>query len=195
MLLMLASCANPQPISTNPLQTLPGGATVQQGLIDASYNLHSAMAIGVLQPDDPAASCVDGVLHDIGIDPSTGQATGGGSFTPRTSDLISAGSVAYILAQQAAASINGNISLPVGCQALIGKLVIDAARLARQIPGGMVFGLPLVPFTPHPSSVAPVPAPAPAPQKAQRPKPVASPTLGAWVCNPMCRHNEMVAGQ
>lgn len=196
LLLLLAGCQQPQTISSGPLLgSLPG---VQQGLVDASYNLNSAIAIGVLPAGDPAAACVNGVLTSIGIDPSTGKSTGSvGSFTPREGDLLALGSVGYILAQQALPLVNGGVPVPVGCEALIGKLVIDAAGLVNRF-GGTAVGLPTLPIplrNPDTSIQAPL-APSSAPQRVLSKSPVklsdGGPTVLASTlklsvqCDPLC---------
>lgn len=127
--LLASGCSSPQVISNNPLGQLPGAGTVQTGLVNAAFNLNSAIKIGVLPATDPAAACINQTLTLLGIDPTTGQPVAGAStFTPKVTDLISLGSVAYILAQQALPLANGGLQVPAQCEALIGKLVVDAAR-------------------------------------------------------------------
>lgn len=138
--LAIAGCATPPPISTNPLQTvtsvvLPAGGTVLTGLQNAAFNLDEAVLIGVLPATDPAAGCVHGVLKQIGADvvltmgvemPVPGAAAAA-TFTPKITDLLSAGSVAYILAQQAKQiAANPGILVPVSCDQIVGQFVIQS---------------------------------------------------------------------
>lgn len=167
-IVLLAGCTA-QPISTAPLGGLPGAAAVQKGLVDAAYNLNSAIAVGILPADDPAAACFNETLTTLGIDPTSGAPIkAAGSFVPREGDLISAGSVAYIYAQQAGSLLNGGITVPVGCEALIGKVVLDAARLASKLPGIPMLPVPLKPAALplyRPTPPAPPKPPTPPPSK------------------------------
>jgi len=56
--------------------------------------------------------------------------------------LISAGSVLYIRVQQAKKG-TGSVALPVDCEALIGKLVIDTAKLGIKVGSYFAPGLGL----------------------------------------------------
>lgn len=138
--LALAGCPN-TPISQNPVADvtsgLPpvGGISITQGLQEAAYNLDNAVAVGALTKADPAPACVHGVLVTIGADvvvtPTgyTPVAPAGNvaSFTPKESDLISIGSVAYIRIQQAKQLVNGGLQAPTSCEALLGQILIDGA--------------------------------------------------------------------
>ena len=162
---LLAGCAHPVPIGNTPQQTIlntgaaVGGSTatginsqVITGLQDSAYNFDNAMAIGALPANDPASNCVHGVLKQLGADvvvtpagytpvvlPNGQPAT---SFTPRVSDLISSGSVVYILAQQAKQLQAGGLgaSVPMGCTALVGQIVIDAAKAGIKVGAGVFTG-------------------------------------------------------
>ena len=137
-LLTLGACAGKQPtISAEPQQTVLQnltstklGGTVVTGLQDAAWNLDQAIAIKVLPPTDPADACVHGALQKIGQDIGQTAAPPAPSFQAKVSDLISAGSVAYILAQQAkalAAQGPGAI-VPAQCEQLIGHFVLNGVN-------------------------------------------------------------------
>ena len=143
----LVACSTPQPVSTSPAQdvltaTAPLGTTIQQGLLDAEWNLDQAIAIGVLPANDPADACLHQGLTAMGLEPSTpgGPAPTPASFVPKESDLVSIGSVLYIRAQQAKAlGVGGTVTLPPGCDAIIGRLVVQGAAAAKSIvPGGQI---------------------------------------------------------
>lgn len=158
---LLAACSSPPPISSNPVVTATNqvnaivplaGANnlVVTGLQNAAFNLDNAMAIGALPGTDPASACVHGVLKQLGADvtvtptgvtpvalPSGGTAT---SFTPKVSDLISGGSVAYILFQQAKQVQAGGIAVPTGCAAIVGQIVIDGAKTGINAGVGVLTG-------------------------------------------------------
>lgn len=154
LVLAVAGCSSPPPISTNPVQTItsqvaatPVGKTVEQGLLDAEWNLDQAISIGALPAGDPADGCLHSALTLIGIEPgSNGQPTPApAQFTPRISDLISGGSVLYILAQQAKQAQAGGINVPVACEALVGQFVIQAGALGLQaIPAASILPAPLL---------------------------------------------------
>lgn len=143
--LALAACASPPPISANPVQTAanavaatPLGGTVVQGLQDSAWNLDQAIAIGVLPKDDRADACVHATLSLI---------TPGAnipSFTPKVSDLLSAGSVAYIVATQAKQlAASGGLKIPPECEQLVGEFVIKGiAAPTNVVISGVVGGLP-----------------------------------------------------
>lgn len=161
--LALAGCSANIPISANPINDLSSqtgqvGSTVVQGLQDAAFNFDNAVAVGALDKTDPAPACVHGILQDIGQDvtvtltgatPVPSTVGSGASYTPKVSDLISAGSVAYIRAQQAKKLVGGSgLSVPVGCEAIVGKVVIDGANKAGSmglsvLTGGLVSKLPI----------------------------------------------------
>lgn len=150
---LLAGCTNGPavaPISANPLQDVSGiiaplapstgpslQGTVTQGLLDASWNLDQAVAVGALDAQDAAPACLHSVLGDLGIDPAN-PATAAPNFTPHVSDLISGGSVIYIRARQAEkAAASGGPTFSLSCKALIGQFVIDAGKLAQRVGGAM----------------------------------------------------------
>ncbi len=126
-------------ISGNPLDDLPKGrlgGVIVQGLQDASFNLDSAVTVGALAATDPAPPCFHSVLGQIGADP-TAPMPPGQSFTPKVSDLISAGSVLYIRAQQAKAAQRTGVTIPPPCKVLITDFLLDAAALGvKGFPGG-----------------------------------------------------------
>lgn len=152
--LALGACAdtNPGPISANPIQDTQAhlsqvgagqlGGVIQQGLLDAEFNLDQAIIVGALPKDDPADACLHGALTQIGIEPKPDGTAGtpAPSFTPRESDLISRGSVLYIRAQQAKALAGGGgLTVPVGCEAIIGRIMLDAAKAGGSLlPGGSI---------------------------------------------------------
>lgn len=168
-LLVLFACASPPAISSNPVTTVTNqvnavvpqaadaGNTIVTGLQNAAFNFDTAMAIGALPGTDPASSCVHGVLKQLGADvmitpPGPNQPptivpvalpNGGSvnSFTPKVSDLISSGSVVYILVQQAKAiQAGGGVAVPTGCAAIIGQIVMDAAKTGLQAGAGVLTG-------------------------------------------------------
>lgn len=126
----LAACANAPTISANPVASItssifPEGGTVVTGLQNAAYNLDQAIAINVLPADDPADKCVHASLKMIGQDVGDMPAPKAPEFQSKITDLISAGSVAYILAEQAKnASANGGITIPTSCEQLVGHFVL-----------------------------------------------------------------------
>ena len=123
-LLTVGACA--PTISAHPTGGLIGGQ-VTQGLIDSAWNLDQAIGIGVLPASDPAAACLHATIATMGLDATVPTAT----FRPRVTDLISAGSVAYILARQAQVPV----VVSPGCKALIGQIVLDAGQMgARSLP-------------------------------------------------------------
>ena len=136
LLPLLAGCTT---ISANPLQDLPKtqlGGVVIQGLQDATFNLDSAVAVGALPKTDPAPGCFHGILTTLGADPAN-PAPAAASFTPKVSDLISAGSVLYIRAQQLKQAQGSGISVPSSCKLLITDFLLDAAAGGvLAFPGG-----------------------------------------------------------
>lgn len=132
--LLLGACA-----ITNAPGGVKQGGFVAKDLLAAKYNLDQAIAIGVLPEDDPAASCIDDVLVDLGLD-ANASPDAVQSFDPKRDGLISEGAVIYIRAQQLKKIKEGRIVLPQACKAVIGQIVIDAARVAHKglrslIPG------------------------------------------------------------
>lgn len=136
MLVLAAGCTT---ISANPIQDLPKtqlGGVVIQGLQDASFNLDSAVTVGALTATDPAPPCFHAVLTRLGADP-TNPVPPGASFTPKVSDLISAGSVLYIRAQQLKQAQGAGVTVPTSCKLLITDFLLDAAGAGVSgLPGG-----------------------------------------------------------
>lgn len=140
--LALAGCSSPPPISAGSptpisvVTSLPGvGGTIKQGILDAQYNLDSAVTIGVLPATDPGKACLDSVAGQL-------NAPGAASFTPRVSDLVSAGSVGYIYLQQLKALTSGDplTNLPPGCVQLVGQIVIDGVTQLNKVGLGPLVG-------------------------------------------------------
>lgn len=138
---VLAACATPPTVSSNPVASvvsaIPPAGTVVTGLQNAAYNLDMAISIGVLPMSDPADACVHQALQTIGQDVvlSMGMENPvGGTMTPasyqtKVTDLLSGGSVAYILAAQAKALAgNGGLAVPPSCEQLIGEFVIKGVN-------------------------------------------------------------------
>lgn len=129
-MIFLAGCASAPVISSNPVQTvtnavLPPGGTVVTGLQNAAFNLDSAIALKILPATDPVDGCAHGVLQAIGQDVGQTPAPPAPQFQSKITDLISGGSVAYILAQQAKQIVaNGGSIVPPNCEQIIGHLVI-----------------------------------------------------------------------
>ena len=150
-LLFLGACASngtPLPISANPIQDIKNAVApttgtndlVTQGLLDASFNLHSAVTVGALSATDQVPACVDSVLTDLGINPDGTPTTQAQSFTPKVSDLISLGSVIYIRAQQAKKLQAAGLPESTSCDAVIGQIVRAAAKSGIKIGAGIVSG-------------------------------------------------------
>lgn len=147
---LLAGCAGngqPLPISANPIQDIksviaPSGGNdlVTQGLLDASFNLHSAVTVGALSASDQVPACVDSVLGDLGINPDGTPTTQAQSFTPKVSDLISLGSVIYIRAQQAKKLQAAGLPESTSCDAVIGQIVRAAAKSGIKVGAGILSG-------------------------------------------------------
>lgn len=136
ILLFAVGCTT---ISANPIADLPKtqlGGVVIQGLQDASFNLDSAVTVHALTADDPAPPCFHAVLGKLGADPAN-PAPAGASFTPKVSDLISAGSVLYIRAQQLKQAQGAGVIVPASCKLLITDFLLDAAGAGVSgLPGG-----------------------------------------------------------
>lgn len=112
----LFGCAATGEISTSP----DPDARVLQDLRDADFNFSEAQRIGVLPANDPGALCVHAVLTQVDV--------ANESFVPRTSGLVSGASLVYIRAQQAKA-LAAAARISPDCEALVGRIVIDAARV------------------------------------------------------------------
>jgi hypothetical protein len=134
--LALAGCAGPMQISSDPIPKL-SNQTIVTDLQSAAYDLDSAVTVGALAADDPAPQCLHSVLQKMGIETPAGAAPAA-TFVPKVDGAASAGAVAYILAQQAKKLANGGVQVDVSCEALLGRVVIDGAKLtakALPIPG------------------------------------------------------------
>lgn len=147
----LASCATPPTISSNPVQTAanavaatPLGGTVVQGLKDAEFNLDSAISIGVLDKTDPADACVHSSLIAIGQESGQTPPAPVQTFVPKVSDLISAGSVAYIIAHQAKqVAASGGLTLPPSCEQIVGEFVLKGVNApANAVISGVIGAIP-----------------------------------------------------
>ncbi len=112
------------------------GGVVIQGLTDAAYNLDQAVVVGALDKTDPAPACFHGMLAQLGVEVPAG-AVAPASFTPKVSDLISAGSVLYIRAAQLRRLRGGGIAVPTPCKELVAQFMLDAAAASTDLlPGG-----------------------------------------------------------
>lgn len=123
----LSSCALlPDTITANPAGGIPiTNRTLVTDLQSAAFNLDNAVAIGALDPDDPAPVCVHDVLRKAGIEVAPG-APMPKSFEPKKDGVASAGAIAYIIAQQAKKAKPLEVS--PSCEALVGRIVIDGAK-------------------------------------------------------------------
>lgn len=154
--LFLGACANPPPISANPVQDVKGvlggngdvGDFITTDLQNQSWNLHQAVQVGALDAKDPAPGCVDSFLTQIGvaIPDSTGSTAAADnpvapSFTPKITGAFSAGAVLYIRAQQAKAFANNSgLTISSDCAVLIVNIERDALKAgitgaASLVPG------------------------------------------------------------
>ncbi len=135
---LLASCANPPPISTNPIQSVvnatglgSGNDVITQGIANAQYNFNQALALGILPASDPAPGCLNSVATLLGIG-----GTAPAQFTPKITDLISAGSVGYIYLQQLKAATGGTLQVSPQCTQLIGQIIIDSTKMNLKLGSG-----------------------------------------------------------
>jgi len=156
--LLVAACANPPPITGNIVNdvansvvpatpiTGPGGTTaptdniVAQGLINAAFDLDSAVQVGALSPTDPAPACVHSILLQAGLENPAGASVTPQSFVPKISDAISAAAVLYIRAQQVAALTNGGLTPSPTCDQLIGSIVREAVTQFNKTTIGTITG-------------------------------------------------------
>jgi hypothetical protein len=120
-LIALSGCASTISNSTTTLE--PDGIVIRD-LRAAAFNFSEAQRIGLLPDDDPGATCVKSVLARVDL-PSE-------SFTPQREGLISGASVAYIRAQQAKA-MAAAARIGPDCEAVIGRIIIDAARVGIRL--------------------------------------------------------------
>lgn len=133
--LSLVACASTPDliVGGDPTKKVPlvlQNPTVITDLQSAAYNLDNAVAVGALLADDPAPACVHAVLKQAGVEVD-GQVVEQKSFVPKKDGLASAGSIAYILAQQAKRGLGVKPVVPMDCKALIGTLVIDGIEAAK----------------------------------------------------------------
>lgn len=112
----MLGCTVTGEISTSP----DPDARFVQDLRDADYNLTESQRLGILPANDPGAQCVHAVLTQVDVVNE--------SFTPRTSGVVSGASIVYIRAQQAKA-LAAAARISPDCEALVGRIVIDAARV------------------------------------------------------------------
>lgn len=94
----------------------PQSDFVNADLRAADFNLQTAIQKGRIPADDPAAGCV----HALVGDPVT-------AFDPQVTGLISGASAAYIEIQAIRSPA------PVSCDAVLGRLVKDAARVGIRV--------------------------------------------------------------
>lgn len=140
MVIFMYGCSSTPQISSNPradlIKNSKIGDRVVQGLKDAKTNLDNAVTVGILADDDPALLCVADVLKRLGVGEEEGM-----SFEPVISDLISAGSVAYIYKKILEDLRTGGLNVSNDCKALIGEIVIDAIRNGGRVAGAGFLGL------------------------------------------------------
>lgn len=136
---LLGGCVStPDKISTTPIAgALPipiTNPTVVTDLQSAAFNLDSAVAVGALDPDDPAPKCVHDVLVKAGIEIPAGTVPAK-SFAPKNDGVASAGVIAYILARQAQQIRKQGLVVDPSCEALLGRVVIDGvSAVNRAVP-------------------------------------------------------------
>ena len=141
------------PISKSGPVPLPPG--VAKDLVATGWNLDQAVTVGAILPTDPAVACVHGVLAEAGLDtpacvPPVAPATTPAcpapapSFVPENKGAVSAGSIAYIHAQQ----LKGlaQVTVPMECDAIVGQFV--RLGLTKSAPAGLL------------TTILPTPAPA-----------------------------------
>lgn len=148
LLVLLAGCATP--ISKSSAIPLPAG--VAKDLVAAGWNLDQAVLVGALDATDPAVGCIHGVLAEAGLDtpacvPPVAPATAPvcppapASFIPENSGAVSAGSIAYIHAQQLKNLVG--LAVPVECDAMVGQFV--RLGLTKSKPSILSTILPIAP--------------------------------------------------
>jgi hypothetical protein len=127
MAVLLAGCATEISGSASPISST---GLIARDLQAAAFNLTEAQRVGALPADDPAGKCLTGVLADLGLDGSAETE----SFTPKRDGIVSEGAVIYIRAMQVKAM--RGYQLPAECDAVVGRFVIDAAKLGiKGLPG------------------------------------------------------------
>lgn len=144
--LALAACGN-VPVSADLKQDIVqavAGQSAGQGFVatdlqSAAFNLDEAVRVGALAANDPAPACLHGALKQLGLEGDQAKAE---SFVPRRDGLVSEGAVLYVRAQQLKKLQGAGVTVPVGCEALIGRIVLDnAAAVVKAQPGGGLLGL------------------------------------------------------
>lgn len=130
-LIAMSGCAStPDKITGAPAGGIPITNTVlATDLQSASYNLDKAVEVGALLPDDPAPKCLHAVLRSAGLETVPG-ATPAASFEPKKDGIASAGSIAYIIVQQAKRAVP--VQVDPACEALVGRIAIDGAKAANK---------------------------------------------------------------
>lgn len=141
----LIGCANPPQITKSPVTEIasvlsPSGGTdmISQGILNAQYNFNQAVQLGILSATDPAPGCLNSVATMLGLGASAPP-----GFTPRVTDLISAGSVGYIYIQQLKTLTGSSLQVSPACMQLIGQIVIDANRAGLRLGAGALGGVGL----------------------------------------------------
>jgi hypothetical protein len=124
-------------ISASPINDVTGG-TAAAGVLakdfqSAAWNLDQAVSVGALAADDPAPACLHAILTDLGMEGPPPP-----SFTPRNDGLVSAGSILYIRAQQLKKIQGGGITVPVSCEAVIGRFTMDAVKAGVKIGASFI---------------------------------------------------------
>lgn len=141
--LSVAGCAStPSQISGAP----PGGGvtvtspTIVTDLQSAAYNLDNAVAVGALAATDPAPACMHDILVKAGVELPAG-AVPAKSFTPKYDGVASAGTVAYILVQQAKQLQASGVQVDPSCEALVGRVVIDGMKATNKAAVSLIPGI------------------------------------------------------
>lgn len=138
----LSGCAlMPETITASPAGGISiTNQTVVTDLKSASFNLDQAVAIGVLDANDPAPYCLHDVLKRAGIELAPGVQPPK-SFTPKYDGIASAGAVAYIEAQKLKRLAGQGVQVDASCEALVGRIVIDGMKAARKTMTPSIMGL------------------------------------------------------
>lgn len=124
---LLSGCGSLGVISNAPAGGLvTADSVVGKDLKAATSNVDKAVAIGVLDVNDPAAYCLHSILKDACLEGAC--ATPPASFEPDVSGVVSAASVAYIRVQQLKKLRAQAKPVDPACEAVVGRIVIDAAK-------------------------------------------------------------------
>ena len=143
---LMAGCTapirGPETITATGAPVAGGGIpitnpTVVTDLQDAAYNFDNAVLVGALPATDPAPKCIHGILQQAGIEVPAG-VSAAKSFTPKNGGAISAGSIAYIQAQQLKATLGQGVVVPQDCKALIGSVVIDGLTAVNKVGAAVI---------------------------------------------------------